>query len=212
LDALARAVLVCRRHFAGRDKIETAERVRRAADIFKTYDEEIRAMISLNVKEESAADDVFQDLFLSIVRTPVPQDIDRVPAYLYRIVANDMIDETRRLSNYAQFVRDYRECGNREATQEAPESDAIELEETHAMLRSLRNRLPYHEAEAIIQRYFYDKKAGDAARKMEIDSKSFSQYLHRGKVKILRSQRKEREKREKQGDNKNEYLQQSGKV
>ncbi len=211
LDALARAVLVCGRHFAGREKIETAERVRRATDIFKTYAEEIRVMISLNVKEESAADDIFQDLFLSIVRTPVPRDIDRVPAYLYRIVTNDVIDETRRMSNYAEFVRDYRECGDRETTQEAPESDAIELEETHAMLRSLRQRLPNHEAEAVIQRYFYDNTAGDAARKMEVDSKSFSQYLYRGKVKILRLQRKEREKREKQGD-KNEYLQQSGKV
>jgi RNA polymerase sigma factor (sigma-70 family) len=211
-DAPARAVLVCERHFAGRDKIETAERVRRATDIFKTYDEEIRAMISLNVKEESVADDIFQNLFLSIVRTPVPQDTDRVPAYLYRIVTNDVIDETRRLSNYAEFVRDYRECGKHEATQETPESDAIEIEETHAMLRSLRNRLPYHEAEAVIQRYFYDNKAGDAAKKMEVDSKSFSQYLYRGKMKILRSQRREREKREKQGDSKNEYLQQSGKV
>ena len=77
-------------------------------------------MISLNVREQSAADDIFQDLFLSIVRTPVPQDIDRIPAYLYRIVANDVIDETRRLSNYAEFVRDYRESGKHEAMQEAP--------------------------------------------------------------------------------------------
>lgn len=211
MDALAWAVLVCGRHFAGREEIETAERVRRAADIFNTYAEEIRVMISLNVKEESAADDIFQDLFLSIVRTPVPQDIDRIPAYLYRIVTNDVIDETRRMSNYAEFVRDYRECGDHEAMQEAPERDTIELEETHAMLQSLRQRLPNHEAEAIIQRYFYDKKAGEAARKMDVDSKSFSQYLYRGKMKILRLQRKEREKREKQGD-KNEYLQQSGKV
>lgn len=202
-------MLICGWHFAGRDKIEKAERVRRAADVFETYGDEIRAMISLNVREESVADDIFQNLFLSIVRTPIPHNVDRVPAYLYRIVANDVIDENRRLNNYVEFVRYYRECGKHRATQDGPENDVIEAEETREMLRSLRKWLPYHEAEAIIQRYFYDNKAGVAARKMELDSKTYSQYLHRGKAKIRRLQRK---KREKQEDSKNEYLQQSGKL
>ena len=45
------------------NEIETEERVRQAEDIFETYGDEIRAMISLNVKEQSVADDVFQNLF-----------------------------------------------------------------------------------------------------------------------------------------------------
>lgn len=166
-------------------------------------------MISLNVKEESTADDIYQNLFLSIVQTPIPRNIGRVPAYLYRIVTNDVIDENRKLNNYTEFVKDYRECGDLKAEQEAPESDVMELEETRAMLLSLRKHLPRHEAEAVIQRYVYNNKAGVAAENMEVESKTFSQYLYRGKSKMRRLQRA---KREKQGDRRNEYLQQSGRV
>lgn len=189
-------------------KIETAERVQRAADIFEAYGAEIRVMISLSIKEQSAADDMFQNLFLSIVRAPIPPDTSRVVSYLYRIIANDVIDENRRIGNHAEFVRGYRECGSYKTTHEEPESDVIESEETCAMLRSLRKRLPDHEAEAIIQRYVYGSRIGDAARKMEVDSKTFSQYLHRGKVKIRRLHHKKQLKQE----DKNEYLQQSGKL
>ncbi len=165
-------------------------------------------MISLNVKEQSAADDVFQDLFLSIVRTPVPADVDRVTSYLYRVVTNDVIDEARRSRNYSEFVRDYRERGNHRAAHEGPEQNVMAVEETSAMLRSLRKRLPFHEAEAFIQRYYHENEGRDAARIMDVDSKTYSQYLYRGTSRIRRLHRK---KRGKQGD-KNECLQQPDKL
>ena len=190
------------------NEIGTEERVRQAEDIFETHGDEIRAMISLNVREQAAADDMFQDLFLSIVQNPIPTDTDRVAAYLYRIVANDVIDETRRSHNYAEFVRGYRERGNHKETQEAPENDVILLEEVDAALRLLKKQLAYHEVEAVIQKYVCGNKTRDAARKMEVDSKTYSQYLYRGKAKIRQLHRS---KGEKQGD-KNEYLQQSDKL
>jgi len=190
---------------AGRVEIDTAERVKQAADVFETYGDEIRAMISLSVKEPSAADDIFQDLFLSIVQTPVPPDTDRVPAYLYRVITNDVIDETRKLSNYSEFVREYRERAVHETTQEAPEDNAIKVEETNEMIETLRKRLPSHEAEAVIRSCVYGNKARYAAKKMGLDRNTFSQYLYRGKTRIRRLLGK---KREKQGDM-NEYSQQS---
>jgi len=73
-------------------EIELEERVKQAEDIFETYGDEIRAMISLNVKEQSMADDVFQDLFLSVVHKPIPPGIDRIEAYLCRIITKDQED------------------------------------------------------------------------------------------------------------------------
>ncbi len=178
-------------------KIETAERVRQAADVFEVYGDEIRAMISLNVKEQSTVDDMFQNLFLSVVRSPIPPGTDRVVSYLYRIIANDLIDENRRLSNYAEFVRGYRECGCLSETQQTPESGAIEIEETHAMLQLLRKQLPAHEAEAVVHKYFHGRETTDAAERMQVDNKTFSQYAYRGKRKIRRLHRKMQQK---QGD------------
>ena len=197
-------MLIGGQRLAGRVEIDTAERVQQAAVVFETYGDEIRAMISLNVKEQSEADDMFQDLFLSIVQTPIPPDTDRVPAYLFRVITNDVIDETRRLCNYAELVREYREQGNHRTAHEAPENGVIELEETHEMLEALRKRLPSHEAEAVIRSCVYGNKAGYAAKKMDLDRKTFSQYLYRGKTKIRRLLGKNREK---QGDM-NEYSQQ----
>jgi RNA polymerase sigma factor (sigma-70 family) len=182
--------------------------VKRAADIFETHGDEIRAMISLNVKEESAADDAFQNLFLTIVNTPVPEDVERVSSYLFRVVANDVIDESRRSSNYAEFVREYRGRAGHRAEHESPERDAISAEETSRMLRSLRKRLPSHEAEALIQKYYHDKEPKDAAKIMDVDSKSFSQYLYRG---TTRMRRLHSEKLKELGD-RNEHLQRSDKL
>lgn len=184
--------------------IETTERVRRAADIFDKYEDQIRTMISLNVKEQSAADDMFQELFLSVVQNPVPPGA-RVDSYLYRVVTHDLIDENRKLTHYSEFVRDYRQSGLCSPSQEAPEEGVIRLEEAQKMLASLRKRLPSHEAEAVIQRYVCGKKTRDAAKQMNLDARTFSKYLTRGKAKIRQLLAN---KRDRQGD-KNGYIQQS---
>ncbi|UCE49017.1 MAG: hypothetical protein JSW47_02525 [Phycisphaerales bacterium] len=162
-------------------------------------------MISLNIKEQSKADDTFQNLFLSIVQTPVPPDTTRIASYIYRILTNDIVDETRKSDVYNQFVQRYREHGKHKTKQEDPEAEAIELEETLRMFRSLRKRLPAHQAEAVIQSCILGNNTKDAARKMELDTKTFSQYLYRGKRKIYQLLKKKRDKRGKR----NECVQQS---
>ena len=161
-------------------------------------------MISLNIKEQSAADDTFQDLFLSIVKTPVPPDTSRITSYIYKILTNDIIDETRKSEVYNQCIRGYRECGDYTTMQEDPEAEVIEIEETHRMFRSLRKNLPIHQAEAVIQNCILGNNTEDAARKMDLNPMTFSQYLYRGKRKVRRLIG---QKREKQGD-RNEYMQQ----
>lgn len=74
------------------NEIETEERVKQAENVFETYGDEIRVMISINVKEQSVADDVFQNLFLSVVHKPIPPHIERIEAYLYRIITKDQED------------------------------------------------------------------------------------------------------------------------
>lgn len=191
-------------------KIETAERVKQAGDIFDIYGDQIRAMISLNIKEQSAADDMFQNLFLSIVKTPVPSNTTRIVSYIYKILTNDIIDETRKTDVYNQYVREYRKCSDyrNRTMQEDPAAGVIELEETHRMFQSLRKHLPDHQAEAIIQNCFLEKSSEDAARKMNLDSRTFSQYLYKGKRKIRQLIGK---KREKQGD-RNANVQKQGKL
>ncbi|MHC4115954.1 MAG: RNA polymerase sigma factor [Planctomycetota bacterium] len=165
-------------------EIETAERVRQAADIFERYSDQIRAMISFNVKEQSMADDVFQNLFLSIVHKPIPPEVDRVEAYLFRTVTNDVIDETRRTNGHRNIVRLYGRYSNSRSMREGPENDSVESEEIHDMLRAMRKRLPPREAQALIHRHLCDSEVSEGARKMNVDKRTFSRYVSRGKQRI----------------------------
>jgi RNA polymerase sigma factor (sigma-70 family) len=160
-------------------------------------------MISLKIKEQSAADDTFQNLFLSIVKTPVPADTSRITSYIYKILMNDIIDETRKSDVYRQFVHGYREFCDYKTMQEDPETEAIELEETQRMFQSIRRNLPAHQAEAVIQTCVLGNNTGDAARKMALKPRTFAKYLYKGKRKLRRLFGK---KREKQGDG-NELVQ-----
>ncbi|TKJ35502.1 MAG: hypothetical protein CEE38_15130 [Planctomycetes bacterium B3_Pla] len=167
--------------------IDTEQRVRQAANVFATYGEEIRAMISLNVREESVADDIFQDLFLSVVSRPVPADVQRVESYLYRVIANDVIDAARRTKIYRDHIRGYGERIDRQKTQEGPEKDAIQLEETKKMLQSIRRQLPGREAEAVADTCVRDYDAGNGAREMNVAKRTFSRYLCTGLKRIRQS-------------------------
>ncbi|MHC4433475.1 MAG: RNA polymerase sigma factor [Planctomycetota bacterium] len=168
------------------NKIETRERVKRAEDIFETYGDEIRAMISLNVKEQSRADDVFQNLFLSVVHKPIPTHVERIEAYLYRIITNDIIDETRKTNGYHELVRGYGQHNSRRMRQESPGGDAIEVEDVRKMLQLIERQLPPREAEAVIRRHVYGDDVSDGAREMNVDTRTFSRYLSRARRRIRR--------------------------
>ncbi len=176
-------------------EIGTEERVKQAEDIFETYGDEIRVMISLNVKEQSMADDIFQDLFLSVVHKPIPPHIDRIGAYLYRIIMNDVIDETRKANGYHHFVRGYGHRNNLQTIQEPPDDDVMEVEDVHKMLQLLKRHLPSREAEAAIRRHVYGSNVSDGAKEMNVDNRTFSRYLSRGKRRIRQLIRKGKEDR-----------------
>jgi len=164
--------------------MNTEKRVRQAANVFATYGEEIHAMIALQAKDESVADDIFRDLFLSIVSKPVPADIQRVEAYLYRVITNDVIDAARRTKIYRDHIRGYGERIDRRKTQDRSEKAAIQLEETKRLLQSIKRQLPTREAEAVADTCVRDYDAGNGAREMNVDRRTFSRYLCTGLKRI----------------------------
>jgi len=177
------------------NEIETEERVRQAEDIFETYGDEIRAMISLNVTEQSMADDVFQNLFLSVVHKPIPPGVGRIEAYLYRIITNDVIDDTRKTNGYHHFVRGYGRHNNPQTRQEPPDDEVIEVEDVRKMLQLIERQLPSREAEAVIRKHVYGSNVSDGAKEMNVDSRTFSRYLSRGKRRIRQRIGKDQEDR-----------------
>ena len=161
----------------GNNGEDTRRRVKRAEEVFDRYGDEIRAMIDFNVKDKSSAEDIFHDLFVSIVKKPVPLGIENVRAYLYRAVSNDVVDRFRRARNHREGIQGYAEYRRDRAGEKEPQNVAIEAEETERMLQLIESHLPPRQANAFIQQCGVRRGASDAAAELGIDRRSVSRYL-----------------------------------
>lgn len=163
--------------FCETNRTEIRKRVGLAAEVFKRYGDEIRAIIHFNVKDDSKADDIFQEFFMSIVRKPIPSGIQDIRAYLYTAVTNDVIDVSRQIKNHKDHVQKYAECRKHFVIPEDPQNTAIQTENTKKMFQLIESRLPKRQAEVIIQRYGYGLSTTDTAEKMNADKQIISRYL-----------------------------------
>ena len=162
---------------SGGNRTDILKKVRVAAEIFDIYGDEIRAIIHFNVKDTSKADDIFQDFFMSIVRKPIPLDIQDIKAYLYRAVINDVIDFSRKKKCHQDHIQKYAQCRKHFIMTEDPQTIAIQTEDTNKMLQLIKSRLPKREAEVVIQRYGQGFSTTDTAEKMCVNKRIVSQYL-----------------------------------
>jgi RNA polymerase sigma factor (sigma-70 family) len=171
---------------SGGNRAEIRERVGLAAEVFDRYGDEIRAIIHFNVKDKSTADDIFQEFFVSIVRRPIPADIDDIKAYLYRVVTNDVIDTSRHTKNCQGHIERYVERRRYRIVQEDPEDVVIQAEEAEKMFRLIESRLPEREAEVVVQRFGNGLSTTDAAERMHVNKRSVSRYLSMAMKKMRR--------------------------
>ncbi len=159
------------------NRTEVRKRVGLAAEIFDRYGDEIRTIIHFNVKDKSKADDIFQEFFVSIIRKPIPTDIQDIRAYLYRAVTNDVIDVSRQTKCYRDRIQKYSECRKYFVISEDPQDTAIQVENTKKMIQLIESRLPKREAEVVVQRFGHGFNTTDTAEKMQVDKRIVSRYL-----------------------------------
>ena len=163
--------------FSRANRSEVGERVGFAAEVFERYGDEIRAIIHFNVKDKSEVDDFFQELFISIVRKPIPPETRDIQAYLYRAVANDVIDSARQTENHRDHMQQYAYCRKNDSKQEDPQEIAIEMEGTKKMFHLIESRLSKREAQVVLQRYGHSFNTKDTAERMDVDKRIVSRYL-----------------------------------
>lgn len=163
--------------FSETDRSEIRKRVGFAAEVFQRHGDEIRAFIHFNVKDKSKVDDLFQELFVSIVCKPIPSSVQDIKAYMYRAVTNDVIDSSRQRKNHRDHIQNYAYCRKYDSKQEDPQKIAIQVESTKKMFHLIESRLPEREAQVVFQRYGRGFSTKDTAKKMHVDKRIVSQYL-----------------------------------
>lgn len=157
-----------------------------ASKVFEEYGDFIYAVITCKVSNESRADDLFQDLFLSFVYKPPPLNIQNIKGYLYRAIINDITDSARRVERYQALTRRYAERLRHFKSENNPENVLIEAEETDKICKLIQRRLRNSEAEAILLRYRSHLKTKEVAAKMGVNSGSVRKYIYKGLKKIRR--------------------------
>ncbi|HUT30589.1 MAG TPA: RNA polymerase sigma factor [Sedimentisphaerales bacterium] len=165
---------------------EVRRNVERAAEIFGQYADDIQAMIRFQVEDESQIDDIFQNLFLSLVNKPIPSSITNIKGYLYRAVTHDVIDSSRRTRSYQNQASRLAEYRQYKVVEETPHSTVVELEEAQRLFDLVEENLPVCEAQAVVLTCADNLDAGQAAKRMGVNRRTVSRYKCVGLKKIRR--------------------------
>jgi RNA polymerase sigma factor (sigma-70 family) len=165
------------------EKSSALSSVERAAEVFEKHGDFIRSGIRFRVKDETKAEDLFQDLFLLLVAKPVPQDVQNVEGYLFRVITQTAKDAFRRIDRYQARIRRYAERNVR-TIEKCPENVIIEKEETKKMFELIERRLPSYEALAVKLRYGDNCSIEEAAEQMGVKPRSVGRYISAGLEKV----------------------------
>jgi RNA polymerase sigma factor (sigma-70 family) len=136
----------------------------------------VRSIIRFHVRSEVEREDLFQDFFLWLISKPVPQDVQNVRSYIYRVVYNDIKDAFRRIERYQKRLHRYAEH-RRRVNENHSKTDLRETEEVEEMFELIRKRLPKKEALAMTLKYHHNYDTAKVAKTMRIKTGSASRYL-----------------------------------
>ena len=164
-------------------KSDALSNVERTAEVFEKYGDFIRAGIRFHVKDEMEAEDLFQDLFLLLVAKPIPQDVQNVKTFLYKVISDTIKDAFRRIDRYQARIRRYAER-NVQAFENCPEKAIMDIDEAKNMFELIERRLPAPQASVLTLKYRDSYDTGEIAEKMRVKPRSVSRYASVGLEKI----------------------------
>jgi len=157
-------------------EIDTLSNADLAEKVFEEHEDFIRTIIRSKVNNEVEAEDVFQDFFLFLISKPIPEEVQDVRGFLYRVVSDKVKDALRRIYRYQARIGRYAERHKR-INDGSPEYAVIEAEEIERMFELIRRRLPPNEARAVTLRYRNNWGIGEVSEKMGIKPRSVSRYV-----------------------------------
>jgi RNA polymerase sigma factor (sigma-70 family) len=160
--------------------MDSQKRVDLATKIFAEHGPAIRAMIRQHAIHKEEEDEVYQNLYLSLVCSPPPEPLTNVLGYLNTVIRNDIIDAVRRRKTQHELVSRYAMDQTREEVEEAPDERVTQAEEVERITDLVARLLPAHEAEVVIERFVYGRSASDIAARMRVKKRTIARYTCMG--------------------------------
>lgn len=148
-----------------------------ASAVFREHGAFIRSAIRFQARNEFLEDELLQQLFLSLVTHPIPAGVWNVRSYLYRAIANDVIDSARRRARRRKHFEKFTEESRVSIHSQAPADALMHEEDSDAAFVRLTRQLSRREAEAVTLRYRDDRSIPEIARMMGVNRRTVSHYL-----------------------------------
>jgi len=164
-------------------KSDVPGNVELAAEVFDEHGDFIRSIIHFHVRNKTEAEDLFQDLFLCIVARPIPEEVQNVRGFLYKLISDTIKDAFRRTNRYHIRIRKYADR-HLHIIESHPAASLIDVEETKKMFDLIERNLPTKEALAVKLRYKENCDTEEVAEKMGVKTRSVSRYVSIGLKKI----------------------------
>ncbi|MCF7974153.1 MAG: sigma-70 family RNA polymerase sigma factor [Phycisphaerae bacterium] len=166
------------------------ERVDCTYNLFAEHGPTLHAMILLHVNDKSLADDIYQDLFVYLVRKPLPKDLETPLTYLWRVVANDVKDAMRKDMCYRNMLKNYWshfQIGSDNHCKEKVLQFLLAKEKHHILERIiLDSDLHLCETKALLEKLNHNSNIREIAERLGVKERTASHYLSTG-LKKLRS-------------------------
>ncbi len=167
--------------------MEKQKRLDLVAQLFHEHGPAIRAMIRRHAGNKEEEEDIYQNLYLSLVCNPAPCPLTNTLAYLNTVIRNDVIDAARRRRSYQEMISRYATGHVYEEPDNNPEDEVIRVEQMQRINELIQSSLPPHEAKAVAERYGYGHNTADAAKHMHVKDRTVSRYLCIGLKRIRRA-------------------------
>jgi RNA polymerase sigma factor (sigma-70 family) len=161
---------------------DVQHRVQLARKLFTEQGEYIRSIVCFVADHGEHTDDLVQDLFLSFVARPMPDDIVNIHGYLYKVILDKVRDWRRSRARRQTKLRQYQEEKSKQLT--ALCNDGQQHEDAQKIMGLIEKHLTKTEIMAIVLRYQNQYDIEDVARKMNVKPRSVTCYISVGLKKI----------------------------
>ena len=146
-----------------------------AAALFETYAARVRGYIAFRVREAADVDDLTSEVFRRLVAGPTPVDPSTLPAWLFRVAHNAVVDHYRR----RRFPDPLGAFIDRPDDAPSLPDVAIRTEQLRLTDTALRG-LPGRQRAAIYLRYCEGLDFAEVARVLGVPAATARSLVHRG--------------------------------
>jgi RNA polymerase sigma factor (sigma-70 family) len=132
-------------------------------------------LIRRHSHDDNDVDDIYQNIFLSLVVTP-PSNLTSLPAYLRVVVKNQITDAARRAMSYSNCIERYAGLKVRRPADDRPDTRLMRSELTQTLIFLVKASLPARMADVVLERYVYNRDIGEVAERFGLKRRTVSRY------------------------------------